>query len=48
MPEPGPLLSARVLNELRNRPWMELRDPASALARIDPPVLSKTDPGILM
>jgi hypothetical protein len=27
MPEPGPLLSARVLNELRNRPWMELRDP---------------------
>jgi hypothetical protein len=27
MPEPGPLLSARVLNELSNRPWMELRDP---------------------
>ena len=24
--EPGPLLSERLLNELRNRPWMELRD----------------------
>jgi len=25
--EPGPLLAARLAGELRNRPWMELRDP---------------------
>ena len=25
--EPEPMLSARLLSELRNRPWMELRDP---------------------